>query len=67
MHGIERRTVGIAICKLKEGIHHSNMHSKCIKKTDTVFREFLCKMFISFLKHNYTHKKMIHGEILHGA
>ena len=34
-----------------------------MKKTATVFREFLCKMFNSFLRHNYVPKKMLHCEL----
>ena len=60
---IERRTVDIAICKFKEGIYHSNMPSNHIKKTGTVFGEFLCKMFNSFLMHNNIPKKRVFTEI----
>ena len=60
---IERKTVDIAICKLKEGIDHSNRHSSHIKKTSTALREFSCKMFDFFLRHNYIPKKMLHGKI----
>ena len=37
---IERRTVYLAICKLKDGIDHSNMHSNHIKMIGTEFRDF---------------------------
>ena len=63
---IEQRTVDIAICKLKVGIYHSNMHSNHIKKTGTVFGKLFCKMFNPFLRHNYIPKNMLHGEIRPG-
>ena len=46
---IERRTVDITICKLNEGIYHSNVHFNCIRKTG----------FNYFLRHNY----ILHCEI----
>ena len=50
---IEEVTVDIAICELKEGIDCSNIHSNHLKKTGTVFKEFLCKMLNYFLRHDY--------------
>ena len=50
---IEQITVYFVIFKLAEGIDYSNMHSNYIKKTGTLFREFLCRMFNSYLNQNY--------------
>ena len=45
---IERKTVDIAICKLKEGIDHSNRHSSHIKKLAQRLGNFHAKCLTSF-------------------
>ena len=44
---IERRTVHISICKLKERIYCSKIRFNHINKTATVFRKLLYKIFKS--------------------
>ena len=60
---MERKYVDAAICKLNEGIDPCNMHSKHLKECGNIFREFLCKMFNSFMRHNHIPKNMLYGEI----
>ena len=60
---IERKNVDAAICKLAEGTDTVNMNSKHLKHSGNVFRQFLSKMFNSFMRHNFIPQNMLHGEI----
>ena len=45
---IERRTVDIAICKIKQAIDHSNMHSNHIKRLAQRLGNFHAKCLTLF-------------------
>ena len=60
---LERKYVYAAICKLNEGSDPCNINSKHLKNCGNIFREFLCKMYNSFMRHNHIPKYMLYGEI----
>ena len=52
-----------SIDKLNNGLSWDNLYAKHLKHSGEIFREFIGKLFSSFLRHNHVPKNMLSAEI----
>ena len=60
---ITRKNVDAAIHRLKDGIDPNNLHAKHLKYSGNIFRNFLSKMYNSFMRHGFVPENMLFGQI----
>ncbi len=57
------KDINYAINKLKAGTGFDLVHSQHLENVNNAYKEFIARLFSTFISHNYLPEKMLHWEI----